>query len=73
MLKAVRIRNVHLPTCIRQRPRLLEVKITAMAPTRWEWQVCDQDSLLMSGYQLSRESAQTEGDSALFLLLRTGI
>jgi hypothetical protein len=55
------------------RSRLLEVKIIAMGPTRWEWQVCDQDSPLMSGYQASRESAQTEGDSALFLLLRTGI
>jgi hypothetical protein len=55
------------------RSSLLEVKIAALAPTRWEWQVCDQDATLMSGYEASRESAQTEGNTALFLLLRARI
>jgi hypothetical protein len=53
------------------RSRLLEVKLTAVNPTRWEWQVGDGDSPLMSDYEASRETAQTEGDSALFLLLRS--
>jgi hypothetical protein len=53
--------------------RLLEVKITALKPERWEWQVCKSDALIMSGYEKSRESAQIEGDSALFLLLRSKI
>ena len=54
-------------------PRLLEVKVTALKPERWEWQVCDSDTLIMSGYETSRETAQIEGDSALFLLLRSKI
>jgi hypothetical protein len=53
--------------------RLLEVKVTALKPERWEWQVCDSDALIMSGYETSRETAQIEGDSALFLLLRSKI
>jgi hypothetical protein len=48
--------------------RLLEVKVTALKPERWEWQVCESDALIMSGYETSRETAQIEGDSALFLL-----
>ncbi len=53
------------------RSRLLEVKLTALDPTRWEWQVCAGDALVMSGYATSRETAQVEGNSALFLLLRS--
>jgi hypothetical protein len=53
--------------------RLLEVKLTALNPTRWEWQVCESDATIMSGYETSRESAQIEGDSALFHLLRSKI
>jgi hypothetical protein len=53
--------------------RLLEVKVTALKSERWEWQVCENDALIMSGYETSRESAQIEGDSALFLLLRSKI
>ena len=54
-------------------PRLLEVKVTALKPERWEWQVCERDALIMSGYETSRELAQIEGDSALSLLLRSKI
>ena len=53
--------------------RLLEVKLIALLPARWEWQVCESDALIMSGYATSRETAQVEGDSALFLLLRSKI
>jgi hypothetical protein len=53
--------------------RLLEVKVTALMPERWEWQVCERDTLIMSGYATSRETAQIDGDSALFLLLRLEI
>jgi len=53
--------------------RLLEVRLTALNPGRWEWQVCANDTPIMSGHETSRESAQIEGDSALFLLLRSNI
>ena len=49
------------------RPRLLEVKLIARLPQRWEWQVHDGGTLVMSGYASSRETAQVEGDTALFL------
>jgi hypothetical protein len=54
-------------------PRLLEVRPIALNPGRWEWQVCNGDAMLMSGHEASRETAQIEGDSALFLLLRSKI
>jgi hypothetical protein len=50
--------------------RLLEVKLIALLPAKWEWQVCESDVLIMSGYETSRETAQIEGNSALFYLLR---
>lgn len=50
---------------------MLEVKLTAVDYVRWEWQVCEHDSPLLSGYAGSRATAQVEGDSALFLLLRS--
>jgi hypothetical protein len=51
------------------------VKLIAIGPTRWQWRVCEGegDSPIMSGYERSRETAQIEGDSALFLLLRSKI
>jgi hypothetical protein len=51
------------------RLRLLEVKLIALKPDRWEWQVCERDTPIMIGYAKSRETAQIDGDSALFLLL----
>jgi hypothetical protein len=50
--------------------RLLEVKLIALCPEEWEWQVCEGDMLVMSGHETSRETAQIEGNSALFYLLR---
>jgi hypothetical protein len=55
------------------RPRLLEVKIISLLPDRWEWRVVEGDTLIMSGYASSRKAAQVEGDSALFLLLRSKV
>jgi hypothetical protein len=44
-----------------------------LEPMRWEWRVCEGDTLLMTGFETSRETAQTEGDRALFHLLSVGI
>jgi hypothetical protein len=57
----------------KSRPRLLEVTVIALEPTRWEWRVCEGDTLLMTGLETSRETAQTEGDRALFRLLSAGL
>jgi hypothetical protein len=50
-------------------PRLLEVKVTCLKPDYWEWQVCDSDRALVVGYATSRETAQFDGDNALFVAL----
>jgi hypothetical protein len=52
-----------------QRPRLLEVKVIALKPEWWEWQVCEGDAVIMSGFETSRETAQIEADGSLFFLL----
>jgi hypothetical protein len=65
--------TAHIDWMVKARSRLLEVKITALMPTRWEWQVCEKDTPIMSGFAASRETAQIDGDSALFLLLRSSI
>jgi hypothetical protein len=49
---------------------LLEVSVIAIEPPNWEWKICEGDRMVMSGYETSRETAQSEGDSALFYLLR---
>jgi hypothetical protein len=38
----------------------------------WEWRVYEGDTPLMAGFSTSRESAQIEGDRALFRLLSAG-
>ncbi len=53
------------------RPRMFEVKVIALRPDWWAWQVCEGNALIMSGYAASRETAQVDGYSALFLLLRS--
>ena len=50
-------------------PRLLEVAVTPLDPTKWEWRVYEGDTPLMTGFETSREIAQIEGDGALFRLL----
>jgi len=54
------------------RTRLLEVRIIALKPDRWEWQVCEGDTPTTMGYATTRETAQIEGDSAQFFLLSVG-
>jgi hypothetical protein len=50
--------------------RMLDVRLIAHFPQKWEWQVWEDDMLLMSGHETSRETAQIEGNGALFYLLR---
>jgi hypothetical protein len=49
--------------------RLLEVTVTAQEPTLWKWHIAEHDLEVVHGYETSRESAQIEGDTALFKLL----
>ena len=53
-----------------KRPRLLEVNVVALRPERWQWQVCEGDTVIFSGVETSRETAQMEADGALFFVLR---
>jgi hypothetical protein len=54
------------------RTRLLEVKVVAPEPDRWEWQVCESNTPIAQGFETKRETAQIKGDDALFLLLSEG-
>jgi hypothetical protein len=54
-------------------PRLLEVSVIPLEPMRWEWRVYEGDTPLMAGFETSRETAQIEGDSALFRLLSASL
>jgi len=49
--------------------RLLDVDVTALAPTLWKWSIFDKSFEVSHGYATSRETAQLEGNSALFALL----
>lgn len=51
------------------KPRLLEVNVVPLKPERWQWQVCERDTVILSGIETSRETAQIEADGALFFLL----
>jgi hypothetical protein len=51
------------------RARLLEVDVTALEPTRWKWTISDKSLEVVHGYAASRETAQIDGDDALFKLL----
>ncbi len=55
---------------------MLEVAVTQVTPwepTRWEWRVYEGDTPLMTGFETSRETAQNEGNSALFRLVSTDL
>jgi hypothetical protein len=49
--------------------RLLEVRVISIRPDYWEWQVCHGQTALVTGYATSRETAQVDGDNALFIEL----
>jgi hypothetical protein len=51
------------------RARLLEVTVTAQRPTLWKWDISEHGMEVMTGFETSRETAQIQGDSALFMLL----
>jgi hypothetical protein len=51
------------------RARLLEVTVTAQEPTLWKWVISERGLDIMYGFESSRETAQIQGDSALFMLL----
>jgi hypothetical protein len=50
-------------------PRLLEVTVTPQEPTLWKWHVSEANVELTHGYATSRETAQIDGDGALFAML----
>ena len=56
----------------KSRPRLFEVSVTPLDPTKWEWRVYEGNTPLKAGFATTRETAQIEGDSALFRLLSAG-
>jgi hypothetical protein len=49
--------------------RLLEVTVTAQQPTLWKWVISERGLEVMFGFETSRETAQVQGDRALFMLL----
>ena len=49
--------------------RLLDVDVTALEPTLWRWTISDKSFEVSHGYATSRETAQIEGNNALFALL----
>jgi len=53
--------------------RLLSVGVTAQQPTLWKWTVSDSEREVVHGYATSRETAQIDGDTALFKLLSLGV
>jgi hypothetical protein len=59
----------HIQRMAKNVVRLLEVKVISIRPDYWEWQVCDSDRALVVGYATRRETAQIDGDSALFIAL----
>ncbi|MGF6433344.1 hypothetical protein ABIE91_008564 [Bradyrhizobium elkanii] len=63
--------QTHLGKMAKQtRVRLLEVIVSAQKePTRWKWHVSEGGLELTHGYATSRETAQRDGDSALFTML----
>jgi hypothetical protein len=54
------------------RVRLLEVTVMAQEPAVWKWDISEHGREVMYGYETSRETAQIEGDTALFRLLSEG-
>ena len=52
--------------------RLLEVTVTAQKPENWKWHVSETDVVLAHGYATTRETAQIDGDNALFKMLSVG-
>jgi hypothetical protein len=54
------------------RARLLDVTVTLQESTLWKWRVSEGDTEVAHGYAKTRETAQIDGDNALFMLLSIG-
>jgi hypothetical protein len=54
------------------RIRLLNVDVSALRPTLWEWKVSEGNLEVAHGFATSRETAQIDGDNPLFKLLSLG-
>ena len=52
--------------------RLLEVEVFHLTPTQWGWRVYEGDTPLKTGLAVSRDVAQTDGDTALLRMLAAG-
>ena len=52
--------------------RLLDVAVAPSTPTLWRWRVSEGDVEVAHGTEKTRETAQIEGDDALFRLLSIG-
>jgi hypothetical protein len=66
--------RAHMPD-MAERPtiRLLQVAVTPLEPTLWKWHVSEADVEMAHGYATSRETAQIDGDTALFAMLSVGL
>jgi hypothetical protein len=49
--------------------RLLDVSVPVVDPMRWKWCVLHGTGELAAGFESTRETAQRQGDAALFQLL----
>ncbi len=52
--------------------RLLEVNVTPQEPLLWKWHISEAELEVAHGYATSRETAQIDGDTALFGMLSEG-
>jgi hypothetical protein len=60
----------HIPWMAKSRAtRLLQVTVTPHEPTLWKWHISEADLEVAHGYASSRETAQIDGDTALFAML----
>jgi hypothetical protein len=46
--------------------------VTGQKASQWKWDISEHGLEIMYGYEKSRESAQIQGDTALFELLSEG-
>jgi hypothetical protein len=49
--------------------RLLDVDVMALEPACWKWTISEKSLEVLHGFATSRETAQNDGDNALFKLL----
>jgi hypothetical protein len=52
--------------------RLLDVDVMPLEPALWRWTISEKSLEVSHGYATSRETAQFNGNNALFKLLSSG-